>query len=201
MPVDPTALLKGLKPVEPAEDGTYPRWMGRPVLLDRALCQAMRTLLVDDSIEPSWSRRARAVLSELRAAHSPLREARAPLISEPGFVKWWTFAGGRANGLLAALLQERLGTRIRANNLFVSFSGDAAQSEREIHRGIEDLANPGVISWDSVRRLAPGAARRRISKFQPCLPEQLELDLVAGSLMDLEGARKAVAEGCGGRDL
>ncbi len=184
---------RGTCAVKPAEAGAYPRWMGRPVLLSRELCQAMREVLVDDEDDPRWSRRARTEIAALRASYSFLHDAESPLVSEPNKVRWWTFGGGRANGLLAILLEQELGEKVTANNLCVTFSKSAAQSDVAIHQAIADLRENGRLTWDAARRHASSAARGRVSKFQPCLPEALELDLLARGLLDVDGARAAVS--------
>jgi ATP-dependent Lhr-like helicase len=181
---------KGLCQVEPADAGAYPRWMGRPVLLSEALCQAMREVLVGEDADPRWSKRATAVVEELRASHSFLDDARAPVVGEPDRVRWWTFAGGRANNLLGALLKESLGDKVTSNNLCVTFAADAARSDVAIQQAIAAL--PEALSWERARAMAPEAARGRVSKFQPCLPPRLETDLLARHLVDLEGAARAV---------
>ncbi len=170
---------RGVCQVKPAEAGTYPRWMGRPVLLSRVLCQAMREVLLDDREDPWWSKRVRVVMAEQREAYAFLADEPTPLVSEPDRVRWWTFAGGRANGLLAAMLEAELGERVTANNLCVTFTKGAAESDVAIGQAIDKLREPGVLTWEAAREYAPSAARGRISKFQPCLPEALERDLLA----------------------
>jgi len=184
---------RGLCQVKPAESGVYPRWMGRPMLLSRELCQAMREVLLDEQEDPWWSKRARKVVVELRESYAFLKDAPAPLVSEPDRVRWWTFAGGRANGLLALLLEAELGEKVTANNLCVTFAQQAACSDVAILQAIRGLGEPGRISWEVARQHASSAARGRVSKFQPCLPEELERDLLARSLLDVEGARMVVS--------
>jgi ATP-dependent Lhr-like helicase len=181
---------KGLCQVEPADAGAYPRWMGRPVLLSEVLCQAMREVLVGEDVDARWSKRAAGVLEEMRSSHEFLHDARAPLVGEPDRVRWWTFAGGRANNLLGALLKESLGDKVTSNNLCVTFAGEAARSDVSIRQAIAEL--PARLSWERAREMAPEAARGRVSKFQPCLPPRLETDLLARHLVDLEGAGRAV---------
>lgn len=175
--------------VRPAEVGAYPRWMGQPTLLSRPLCQAMRQVLLDAGEDAWWSKRVRAVIGDLRASYHFLQDSEAPLVSEPDKMRWWTFGGGRANGLLAALLEAKLGEKVTANNLCVTFTLEAAKSDAAISEAIRALATPGELTWERARALASEVARGRVSKFQPCLPEALERDLLARSLLDVDGAR------------
>jgi ATP-dependent helicase Lhr and Lhr-like helicase len=186
---------RGTCAVKPADAGTYPRWMGRPVLLNSELCQAMREVLTGDGHDDTWSRRARTVIDELRESYDFLDDDSRPLVSEPTKVRWWTFAGGRANGLLAAMLEKELGEKVTANNLCVTFSKGAASSDVAIQRAIRGLEAPGQLTWATAREHASEVARGRVSKFQPCLPEALERDLLARHLLDVDGALAAVGSG------
>ncbi|MCA9632665.1 MAG: DEAD/DEAH box helicase [Myxococcales bacterium] len=175
--------------VEPAEHGVYPRWYGRPTLLSRALCQAMRDVLVGDDVRPWWSKRASAAIQQLRESHGFLREAPAPLTQEPdGSVKWWTYAGGRGNRLLAAALQSRLGDKVTAGNEALRFSGDAAKSDVAIRQTLRELADGPPLTWTDAAGWTDASANARVSKFQPCLPELVEQELVARELMDVNDA-------------
>ncbi len=184
---------RGTVAVRPAEAGAWPRWMGQPVLLSRPLCQAQREVLLGRDHDPWWTKRAATVLDELRESYHFLDDSPAPLVSEPNKVRWWTFGGGRANGLLAAALEARLGEKVTANNLCVTFSQDAARSDVAISEAIRALSLPGELTWARALQHAPDLARGRISKFQPCLPDALERDLLARTLLDLDGARKILA--------
>ncbi len=185
---------RGVCQVKPAQVGTYPRWMGRPVLLSRPLCQSMRDVLLDSARDVWWSERAATVIDELRESQAFLPATGTAVVSEASKAWWWTFAGGKANTLLALRLQEILGDKVTSNNLCVIFSGEAAKSDQTILEAIRTFAVPGGLTWEHARRHAPSAARGRVSKFQPCLPEELERDLIARSLLDLEGALATVAE-------
>jgi len=179
--------------VEPAEHGVYPRWYGRPTLLSRALCRSMHGVLIGDAMRPWWSKRAAAAIAQLRETHAFLREEPAPLAPESdGAVKWWTFAGGRGNRLLAAALQARLGEKITAGNEALRFSGDAAKSDVAIRQAIRELADGPQISWFDAAGWTDVSANARVSKFQPCLPALVEQELVARELMDVGDANEVL---------
>jgi ATP-dependent Lhr-like helicase len=183
---------RGLCFVEPSPAAGKALWTSEPRLLSYDLCQAMRDVLVDKVEDPWWSRRARTELASLRQEYTFLRDEPAPLIEESDRTRWWTFAGGKANNLLAKLLEERLGGTVRANNFTLTFTDGAAKSLAGIRQAISELAEPGTLSRETVRRVAKSCARGRISKFQPCLTDRLELELLAEALTDLEGARMVV---------
>jgi ATP-dependent Lhr-like helicase len=180
--------------VEPAEHGVYPRWYGRPTLLSRALCRAMHDVLVGESVRPWWSKRAAAAIEQLRDSHAFLHDEPAPLTQETdGAVKWWTFAGGRGNRLLAAALQARLGEKVTAGNEAVRFSGDAAKSDVAIRQAIRELAEGRPLTWSDAAMWTEVSANSRVSKFQACLPEHVEQVLVARELMDVRDASEALS--------
>lgn len=175
--------------VEPAEHGVYPRWFGRPTLMSRALCQAMREVLVSDEERPSWSKRARAVIATMRESHAFLRDEEMPLIEEgTGLIKWWTFAGGRANRLLAGLLERRLGDKVVPANEVIRFSGEAGQSLVAVRAALAELARGPGLNWGDAAGLVDLDENARVSKFQPCLPGAMARELVARELMDVADA-------------
>ncbi len=185
----------GICEVEPAEHGAYPRWYGRPTLLSRAVCQAMRSVLVSDGVQSWWSKRATAAIEQLREGHAFLHDEATPVTDEgDGGVKWWTYAGGRGNKLLAAALQEKLGGKVTAGNDAVRFSGSAALSQVAIRAAIREVAEGPRLTWSDAARLTDVKANARVSKFQPCLPPEVEQELVARELMSV-GDAEAVLVG------
>ena len=180
--------------VEPAEHGAYPRWYGRPKLLSRALCQAMRRILVGDELRTGWSKRAAAAIQQLREEHVFLHDEPAPLTDEAdGSIKWWTFAGGRGNRLLAAALQDKLGDKVTAGNEAIRLSAGAAQSQVAVRKAIRELAEGPGLTWADAARWTDVGANARVSKFQPCLPEATERELVARELMSVADATAVLA--------
>ena len=65
--------------------------------------------LVDRETDRWWSERAQKVIEGERAAFAFVGDDGTALVSESGRTQWFTFAGGRANVLLAAMLQKELG--------------------------------------------------------------------------------------------
>jgi len=179
---------RGICTVEPAPDAGYPSWMGDPRFLSWEVCQAMREILLADDHEATWTGRACEVIDTLRAQYAFLHDGPAPLVDEGDIIRWWTFAGGRANNLLAHLLSAELGDKITASNTAVTIAESAGKSLVAARQAVAALSRPGRISREATRQAAAGAARGRISKFQPCLPGRLELELLAETLMDVQSA-------------
>ena len=183
---------RGTCHVEPAPDGALPTWMGEPRLLSRVLCQAMRDVLVDEDNDPWWSRRAVDAMSGVREEYRFLREEVQPYTEETGRIRWWTFAGGKANNVLARLLELKLGGVVSSNNIALTFVGALSRSVVAIRAAVRELFADGFPDTETILGIVEGCARGRISKFQPCLSRRLELELLAESLLDVEGARASI---------
>ena len=183
---------RGICIVKPAPAGRPPRWSGGPRHLGYALCQAMREILVDDTMDAAWSPRARTVLETMRAEHAFLRDAPSPLLDSRDEITWWTFAGGAANVLLARLIEAELGGQCVSRNTSITLKGEAGKSVERVQEWLRGMRAEGRPTREDARRHAQGATRGRVSKFQDCLPEFLLQDLMVESSLDVEGAQQAI---------
>jgi ATP-dependent helicase Lhr and Lhr-like helicase len=187
---------KGRCSVKPAKGGAKAaRWFGGPGALSYELCQAMRQVLVSDDTDASWSKRAGEVIARLREEHAFLREGeeRAPMVSEVDGITWWTFAGARANQLLARVIEKELGGRCVVRDTSISCRDEAGSSDAALRDLVRRLAEQERPNAEDARRFASPTGRARLSKFEPCLPEELILELVAERGVDLQGAWEVVS--------
>lgn len=176
---------KNVLHVRPAEHGRVPSWLGFPGVLSTELCRAMMDVLLHERQEAHWLSRAAATeLTSMRESYAGLlEEGTAPLEDLPDGVQWHTFAGGAANRLLAAGLEQKSGKKWLAGNLSIRCKELAFTAASDAIRSLSDL------DWERVAAgAARGMARGMISKFQPCLPEEAEDRLLAERLLDLPGA-------------
>jgi len=189
--VERVGWRQGICVVAPASGGAPPRWQGTPRLLHRPLCEAMRAVLcAPEDAAPArhrWTRRATERLARIRAEHAHLDLAADPQPLEPEGprLRWWTFAGGRANNLLAAALRAQLGERVSVSNLHVTLADGAASSDVAVRRALQNT----VVDDALAARAAPDLARGRLSKFERCLPDSLARALTARALTDRTGAQ------------
>jgi ATP-dependent Lhr-like helicase len=174
--------------VVPAPRGVYPHWLGEPILLQQALCRSMYAVLTDDTTDPYWSRRARDVINDLRERSRFLRGGLTPLVPGEGTVQWWTFGGGRANALLAAMLRCCLGDSVLSDNQSITVVGQAAKCIRAVRTAIDALRVPGAICDDAALRLLPEDALKRTSKLQLCLPDAMLRKEAVQTYFDVAGA-------------
>jgi ATP-dependent Lhr-like helicase len=186
---------KGRCTVKPAEGGAKAaRWFGGPGALSYELCQAMREVLASDDTDGNWSKRASEVIARLRKEHSFLRDGeRAPMVSERDGITWWTFAGARANQLLARVIEGELGGRCVVRDTSISCRDEAGSSVVGLRDLVRRLMEEHRPNAEDARRFATPSGRARLSKFEPCLPPALLLDLLSERAVDVVGAR-AVTE-------
>jgi ATP-dependent Lhr-like helicase len=116
-----------------------PLFTGGGVVLSYEVMQAIRGVLADESdvagILPTHSvvsDSATRAVAELRAVNSPqcLERASAPIIHDGSYWIWYTYAGLRANRLLADLLFETTGEITIVTNTTVKIRAKALDVER-----------------------------------------------------------------------
>lgn len=191
---------RGQATVVPASDAFAPRWTGHARFLSYALCQEIRRHLASEE-EPDWlTPRAKNALRMERAKHAFLRDEESALLESTGEISWWSFAGGAANLVLARLLERALGDKVSSSNFRITFRGHAAESLAKVRGALEELRAAGRPTLDDAHELASLAAKQRLSKFEPCLPEPALRALQAEKLFDLEGARRGLAPRYAPRD-
>jgi ATP-dependent helicase Lhr and Lhr-like helicase len=102
------------------------------------------------------------------------------------------FGGG--NRVLAGILEKELGERVSPGNTFITFSSGAAESAVAIRQAIAALAARAPLAWSEATRLVDPGQRSRVSKFQPCLPPDIEHGLIARETMSVDDANATLAE-------
>lgn len=184
---------KGVCVVEPADRAAAARWGGAPRFLSYTLTQAMRQVLVTDTVDESWSRRAQEVVTTERASHAFLCDEPSPIISESDELTWWNYAGGSANLLLARLVEAELGGKCVVRNSSITCKEDAGKSAVALRDVLRKLAlDRRPTKADAVQFAQSCVGKQRLSKFQPCLPEG-QLDEFLAEAIDCDGARRACA--------
>jgi hypothetical protein len=154
----------------------------------------MKQVLLEDEDPPYWSSRARARMRSLRAEYAFLREAEdgGAWLPDDNGIRWWNFAGGAANVLLAQMLEHEIGARVSSSNLYLKLSRDAVPHVEGAKQFIQALRREQRPNPGDAIQFAKGAVRGHVSKFEPCVPEVLLLELWARTLLDVAGARAAV---------
>ena len=174
--------------VEPADGGGKARWifpgMGGASF---ALSRAIRDVLLGTDPPVRLTRRAQAALAEARETAPELVHPGGTVISRgsAGDVRWWTWAGWRANATLIATLGNMADSAQRVEEFFVRLRSDATpQAWKAALTDIEERLCLPTVDDKALDGL----------KFSVALPRHLAEATLAARLADLDGARIALAE-------
>ncbi|GAT68883.1 ATP-dependent helicase [Planomonospora sphaerica] len=176
--------------VEPAGSGGVAKWTSGGVSgLSYDLARAMREVLLGTDPPVSLTRRAQACLAGWREEEAPgVVHPGGTLVTRAGDdVRWWTWAGYRANATLAATLPSIADPVQRPTDFSVRLREDltpAAWQEARSRAGDGEL----LVLPDVDRRAVSGL------KFSAVLPERLAVATVAARMADFDGARAALTE-------
>ncbi|WP_215455020.1 DEAD/DEAH box helicase [Streptomyces sp. ATCC 21386] len=174
--------------VEPADGGGIAKWMnGGVVGLSYALTRAMREVLLGTDPPVSLTRRAETCLAEQRETDAPATvHPGGTLITRVGSdVRWWTWAGYRANATLAATLQSVTDPLQRPTDSWLRLRENLTPGD---WRTARDNVGENLVLPDVDRRAVRGL------KFSAALPERLAVATVAVRLADFESARLVLGE-------
>ncbi|WP_328393919.1 DEAD/DEAH box helicase [Streptomyces sp. NBC_00390] len=174
--------------VEPADGGGIAKWMNGGVAgLTYAITRAMRDVLLGANPPVALTRRAEACLAQQREDEAPdTVHPGGTLVTRVGDdVRWWTWAGYRANSTLAATLPSIADPVQRPSDSWVRLREDLTPA---LWRVARESAGDALVLPDVDRRAVRGL------KFSAALPERLAVATVAARLADFEGARAALME-------
>jgi ATP-dependent Lhr-like helicase len=171
--------------VEPADGGGKARWStgaGGWSGLGFALSRAMREVLLGADPPVNLTRRAIDRLAQVREEASSLVHPGGSVIlrdKRGDDLRWWTWAGFRANATLAATLTEVV---------------DPIQRFDDRHIRLRENVTPAewraLIADASQRLCLPDVNKKALDglKFSQALPERLAMATLAARLADLDGA-------------
>lgn len=170
--------------VEATNEKGRSRWLGEGQMLSHAVCQSIRSILASDEEDPSWSRRAVQQFSEIRSQYPWAAADATSLVQLPnGEIRWWTFAGGIANALLADTLKPCC--NVKSDNLSLSFP--PGSSLETVSRYIT------AIRPDEVHP-SPSALAMDNLKFSECLSPEIANLVFTARFNDRVGLIRAVEE-------
>ncbi|MFE2496138.1 DEAD/DEAH box helicase [Streptomyces scopuliridis] len=176
--------------VEPVEGGGRARWGGVGVARTASyeLTRAVREVLLGATPHVMVTRRACAALSQAREESAELVHPGGTVIlrgGRDGNVRWWTWAGHRANATLAATLTTVADPLQRPTDAYIRLRDDITLREwsKAATEGGEHLCLPAV----DPRALAG-------LKFSAALPQRLAEATLAARLADLDGAASSLRE-------
>jgi ATP-dependent Lhr-like helicase len=173
--------------VEPAESGGKARWLTPGVSgASFAMARATRDALLGADPLVALTQRAKQVLAEVRHEHVPAVHPGGTVIVRDGSdVRWWTWAGYRANATLAATLSHLTDTVQRFDDASIRMRSDLTL----------EMWKAGTA--DATERLClPEVDQRALEglKFSAALPERLATATLAARLADLDSAVQVLNE-------
>ncbi|MET7351825.1 DEAD/DEAH box helicase [Streptomyces mirabilis] len=176
--------------VEPVESGGVAKWSGGALTgLSYALTRAMREVLLGADPPVSLTRRAEVCLREWRDEEAQhLVHPGGTLVARRGNdVRWWTWAGYRANATLGATLSSIADPVQRPTDCYLRLREDLTQDMWSAAIGAAQ-AGPSLVLPDVDPRAVRGL------KFSAALPQRLAVATLSARLADFEGARASLSE-------
>jgi ATP-dependent helicase Lhr and Lhr-like helicase len=173
--------------VEPAEGGGKARWLTPGISgASFELSRAAREVLLGADPPVALTQRAKRILAEVRDEHLPAVHPAGTVIVRAGEdVRWWTWAGYRANATLAATLSHLTDSVQRLDDASVRLRGDLTW----------EMWKAGTA--DAAERLClPDVDERALDglKFSEALPKRLATATLAVRMADLDSAVRVLAE-------
>ncbi|MEV4719414.1 DEAD/DEAH box helicase [Micromonospora noduli] len=175
--------------VEPAEGGGKALWMtgGSPQGLSYRMVRAMRDVLLGADPPVALTGRAKTRLADLRDDATSVIHPAGTVVARgnDGEVRWWTWAGFRANATLIATLSELADSTQRYDDASIRLRADL------------DGRTVRAAMTDAVERVClPDVSDKALTglKFSAALPERLAVATLAARLADVPAARAVLAE-------
>ncbi len=173
--------------VEPADGGGRARWHTAGVTgASFELCRAAREVLLGTDPKVRLTQRAETRLSALRADAADMVHPGGNLITRTGQdVRWWTWAGFRANATLTATLSDVADQAQRPSDVSIRLRADVTPAawRQAVSTAAETVCLP-VVDEKALAGL----------KFSEALPPKLAERTLAARLSDVAGATRVLAE-------
>ncbi|WP_346180269.1 DEAD/DEAH box helicase [Streptomyces osmaniensis] len=176
--------------VEPVESGGRARWggVGLARTASYELTRAAREVLLGATPPVRLTRRAESAFGRLRDAGAELVCSDGTVLMRGGQdtnVRWWTWAGYRANATLAATLSSIADPLQRPTDTYVRLREDIT---------LQDWKRAAADATDHL--CLPAVDPRALAglKFNAALPPRLAEATLAARLADLEGAAASLRE-------
>jgi ATP-dependent Lhr-like helicase len=168
--------------VEPASETGHSRWQGSTRAAHFELCQAVQRVIVEGLPGKNLSKRGAEAFSKIRENFAWCRPGTTVLVSRSEDTSaWWTFAGSRANAILAAGLYNAGCSVMSSDNFRIRLLAGQSQNLANAIRAFPDIARI---------RVPPPERLALELKFNECLPKHLADSIVSERQSDANSARK-----------
>jgi ATP-dependent Lhr-like helicase len=167
--------------VEPARSQGKAGWFGTGRSLSYEVCQAIKRVLCESEVSAVLSKRGIERLYSLREG-LPVFDPAGTTVErlETGRSRWWTFAGARANWLVAYAVRQR-GSSIRIDDFYIEIKGPIAVAA--IRERLQTLDLDGLSKTLM-------SSKAIDLKFRDAVPENLLASIVNGRAIDRESAER-----------
>jgi ATP-dependent Lhr-like helicase len=165
--------------VQPTKEKGKSRWLGSGIPLRFELCRAVQRVLRDCKLEVDVSGRAQTKLEEIRDEFSWIDQPGSAVVRDPsGAVRWWTFAGLKANTILGELVGPLRAEASREENLSIRLQDGVGADDVRARLGTEHehADHPIPVADEALESL----------KFSACLPTHLAHGTLRARLSDPE---------------
>jgi ATP-dependent helicase Lhr and Lhr-like helicase len=175
--------------VRPAPRGRIPTWSSICLkLLGYEICRKMKDIMSTDMPTSYLDPVAKDFLMEVRQDIGPfLASADAPISVEGDGIIWHTYAGGQINHTLKFALQHETGWKITVNNEVIKFR-DTTINLKRLNQALYTIWKPDY--WersDVIADVLNMMPKYRLSKFQFCLLDRLQKEIISSFLLDIPG--------------
>ena len=172
--------------VEPSENKGKASWFGSSRYLRFDLCQTFKKILADKEVPATLSQRATMRLAQLAESFDCLEDGKTLLermvINGVNSFRWWTFAGGGANFLLAEMQNSSARKVATYDNFSIRFDVFPEVG----HQTAENILL-SAVGEKKIRQMA------KELKFSSCIPENMACDVVRSRIEDVTGADKILS--------
>jgi ATP-dependent helicase Lhr and Lhr-like helicase len=165
--------------VEPAKEVGRSRWFGSSRALHSILARSVEQVLSTGDGGITLSTRARTALDEMRCEMPYFDGQTLPVVRATDSVRLWTFAGGRANAMLANALRSAGAFFRIVDNFGITFG---ATDERHLAAALDRVTEQDCGAPVDARMLSE-------LKFGICLPARMAEDVLRARLSDFDALR------------
>jgi ATP-dependent Lhr-like helicase len=179
-----------------APAGKIPQWGSiTPGFLGYELSRKIRDIFVSTEDYPYLREDGRALLDSFRRDKRDfLASSFAPIEQDHKGIMWHTNAGGFVNTTLRFAIVAELGVQVQATNEYVKIASETLPWN-DFTALLDRMSSPGY--WENpelMRKIIALMPNYRLSKFQGYLPDELQMKLVADTILDVENVKRFILE-------
>lgn len=179
-----------------APSGKIPKWGGiSPNFLGYELCRKMKDILTSDDDFSYLDRESQRILNSIRADKKEfLSQSFAPVFHDDKGIMWYTYAGGFVNSTLRFAFEVELHAEVQTTNEYIKIKSNNL-TWNQFTQTLKTISNEHY--WDNpdtIRKIISLMPNYRLSKFQDYLPDELQLRIVADTILDIKKTKHFLKE-------